>query len=128
LYPRTKALVWFGFTILWFWSCPPTLESGFRSLQTTILKGLFSYLVYTFGGFSTCHPSKLVRIGTFPWGGVPKQPKLSTLSYFSLCGFNILSILIYTSILFNMCRIIFMLHLNPYFVTVGIALWGLGPL
>jgi hypothetical protein len=43
---------------------------GFRRLQTTILKGLFSYLVYTFGGLRSHHPSKMVRVGSFPrgWG------------------------------------------------------------
>jgi hypothetical protein len=43
---------------------------GFRRLQTTILKGLFSYLVYTFGGLWSRHPSKMVQVGSFPrgWG------------------------------------------------------------
>jgi hypothetical protein len=43
---------------------------GLRRLETTILKGLFSYLVYTFAGL----------------GSRQKPPKLSIFSYFLYCN------------------------------------------
>jgi hypothetical protein len=49
---------------------PSAVSAAARRLQTTILKGLFSYLVYAFGGLRSRHPSKIVRVGSFPrgWG------------------------------------------------------------
>jgi hypothetical protein len=61
---------------------------GFRRLQTTILNGLFSYLVYTFGGLRSHLWSGSGRVIS-PGVGGQKPPKLSTFSYFSLCGLKI---------------------------------------
>jgi hypothetical protein len=99
---------------------------GFQWLQTTILKGLFSYLVYTFGRSRSRHPSKMVRVGSFPRRGGPKTTQIKHLFIFIIVWLK--KILAPTFILFYMCRIIFALHLNPYFVTVGHCPGGLGPL
>jgi hypothetical protein len=135
---------------------------GFRRLQTIILKGLFSYLVYTFGGVKVSPPiengqggvishggggPKTTQIkhiffivfhlfsysGSLPWGvGLLKRfpprglkpPKLSNFPFFFIVWLK--NTLPQTFILFYMCRIIFVLHLNPYFVTVGHCPGGMG--
>jgi hypothetical protein len=113
LYPRTKS------GILWFWSrtpppSPPPPETVWFPEATD---HNFEWIVFIFGihllGVKVSPPIENGQGRVIsPGVGGQKPPKLSTFSYFSLCGLK-------TFILFYMRRIIFVLHLNPYLVTLG---------
>jgi hypothetical protein len=80
---------------------------------------------FGFGPVCRClrsHPSKKWSgSGHFPGGRGPKTTQIKHFFIFFIVWLK--NILPHTLILFNMCRTIFVLHLNAYFVA-----WGVGPL
>ena len=76
------------------------------------------------GGWGLATHRKWSGSGHSPGGGGPKTTQIK--HFFTLFIVWLKNILPHTFILFYMCRMIFVLHLNPYFVTVGHCPGGWG--
>jgi hypothetical protein len=118
-------------SLLWFWSCPLPLPSP-PQLETVWFPEAkdhnFEGIVFIFGihlwGVKVLTPIENGQ-GRVITPGVGAQKPTQIKHFFIVWLKNILP---HIFILFYMCRIIFVLHLNPYFVTMGHCCGGVGPL